>query len=54
MEVLQGNDITPGNLQPVKLSGGVDGEFCRLTLRATIDEGDQIYETGIHIRIQSK
>ena len=50
-----GSDTVPtGNVQMVKLTGGVVDEPTRFTLRATIDGGDQIYEVGIIIKIKVK
>lgn len=50
-----GSAIVPdGNDQMVKLTGGVIDEPTRLTLRATIDGGDQTYDVGIKIKIKQK
>lgn len=50
-----GSDTAPtGNVQMVKLSGGVIDDPTRLTLRATIDGGDQVYDVGIKLKIKQK
>lgn len=50
-----GSDTVPtSNVQMVKLTGGVVDVPVRLTLRATIDSGDQVYDVGIKLKIKTK
>ncbi len=52
--VIDSGNVFSGNTQEVKLSAGADGKTAKLTLRATIDGGDQIYDVGIRLKIKKR
>lgn len=41
-----------GTVQTTKISGGTPGSDVKMTLRAMIDAGDQIFDTGIKFKVK--